>query len=174
VSKPKSGVDVSPDGAPSSKGPASKSASPRSPSPKSPSARSKARRFALQALYQIQLTGCSAAAAEQQFLDDHEMKRVDVEYLHALLAGTSEHRDELENLITPILDRAFTALDPIEKAILYIGCFELVHRIDVPYRVVINEAIELALQFGATESHKYVNSILDRLARVHRPHEQGR
>ncbi|MFT5805467.1 MAG: transcription termination factor NusB, partial [Candidatus Paceibacteria bacterium] len=96
MSKPKSGVDVSPDGAPSSKGPASKSASPRSPSPKSPSARSKARRFALQALYQIQLTGCSAAAAEQQFLDDHEMKRVDVEYLHALLAGTSEHRDELE------------------------------------------------------------------------------
>jgi N utilization substance protein B len=174
VSKPKSGNDVSPDGAPASKGPASKSASSRSPSSRSPSSRSKARRFALQALYQIQLTGCSAAAAEQQFLDDHDMKRVDVEYLHALLDGTSVHRDELVSLITPTLDRAFSDLDPVEVAILYIGSYELVHRIDVPYRVVINEAVELARQFGATESHKYVNSILDRLARAHRLHEHGR
>jgi N utilization substance protein B len=169
VSKPESGVDVNADPTQPPKRPSSKP-----PSSRSPASRSKARRFALQALYQIQLTGCSAATAEQQFLDDHEMKRVDVEYLHALLAGTSENRDELISLITPTLDRAFTALDPIEKAILYIGCFELVHRIDVPYRVVINEAIELARQFGATESHKYVNSILDRLAKTHRPHEQGR
>ncbi|MFT7125579.1 MAG: N utilization substance protein B, partial [Candidatus Azotimanducaceae bacterium] len=78
MSKPESGVDVNAD----------PTQPPKRPSSKSPSSRSKARRFALQALYQIQLTGCSAAAAEQQFLDDHEMKRVDVEYLHALLAGT--------------------------------------------------------------------------------------
>ena len=162
------GKGVSPSAGNAEKGPV------RGSSPKSPSSRSKARRFALQALYQIQLSGCSAAAAEQQFLDDHDMKRVDVEYFHSVLAGTSEHRDELVSLITPTLDRPFKELDPVEKAILYIGSFELLYRIDVPYRVVINEAIELARQFGATESHKYVNSILDRLARAHRPHEQGR
>ena len=102
------------------------------------------------------------------------MKRVDTEYFHELLSGTTVHRRELVALITPTLDRSFDSLDPIEKAILFIGCFELVHRIDVPYRVVINEGIELARQFGATESHKYINSILDRLAKDHRTSERGR
>ena len=141
---------------------------------KTPSARSKARRFALQAHYQIQLNDCSVASVEEQFLQDHDMKRVDTEYFHELLSGTTVHRRELMALITPTLDRSFDALDPIEKAILFIGCFELVHRIDVPYRVVINEGIELARQFGATESHKYINSILDRLAKDHRTSERGR
>lgn len=136
--------------------------------------RSKARRFALQALYQIQMSDCSVASAEQQFLQDHDMKRVDVEYLHALLVGTYEYRQELVSVITPTLDRSFESLDPIEKAILFIGSFELIHRIDVPYRVVINEGIELARQFGAAESHKYVNSILDRLAQQHRAQERAR
>ncbi|MDP4766387.1 MAG: transcription antitermination factor NusB, partial [Pseudomonadales bacterium] len=145
-----------------------------SPLSRSPLSRSKARRFALQALYQIQMSDCSVASAEQQFLQDHDMKRVDVEYLHALLVGTYEYRKELVSLITPTLDRAFESLDPIEKAILFIGSFELSHRIDVPYRVVINEGIELARQFGAAESHKYVNSILDRLAHQQRPHERAR
>jgi transcription antitermination protein NusB len=141
---------------------------------KTPSARSKARRFALQAHYQIQLSDCSVASVESQFLQDHDMKRVDTEYFHELLSGTSVHRQALIGLITPTLDRSFESLDPIEKAILFIGCFELVHRIDVPYRVVINEGIELARQFGASESHKYINSILDRLAKDHRASERGR
>lgn len=139
-----------------------------------PAARSKARRFALQALYQIQMTDCSASAAEQEFLQDHDMKRVDREYLHALLAGTASHKQNLIDLVTPKLSREFAELDPVEKAILYIGCYELAHRIDVPYRVVINEGVELARQFGASESHKLINSVLDQLARDLRAVESAR
>lgn len=139
-----------------------------------PAARSKARRFAMQGLYQIQMTDCSASAVEQEFLQDHDMKRVDREYLHALLAGTSSRRQDLVALVSPKLPRAFAELDPVEKAILYIGSYELAHRIDVPYRVVINEGVELARQFGASESHKMINSVLDKLARELRIHETAR
>jgi transcription antitermination protein NusB len=135
--------------------------------------RRKARRFTLQALYQMQLTGDSASVVEQQFLCDHDMKRVDTAYFHELLAGIADREEALLESIRPKLDRDMKTIDPVEKAILLIGSFELMDRIDIPYKVVINEAIELAKLFGASESFKYVNSILDQLAKHYRQVEAG-
>ncbi|MCZ6500946.1 MAG: transcription antitermination factor NusB [Gammaproteobacteria bacterium] len=139
---------------------------------KSIAARKKARRFTLQALYQMQLTGDSASVVEQQFLCDHDMKRVDTTYFHELLQGIAAQEDTLLETIKPTLDRDLKEIDPVEKAILLIGGFELMERIDVPYKVVINEAVELAKLFGASESFKYVNSILDQLAKQYRQVDQ--
>jgi N utilization substance protein B len=134
-------------------------------------ARSKARRFVMQALYQMQLTGDSAAEVERQFCEDNNMKRVDTTYFHELLSGVAAKESQLLESIVPKLDRGVDELDPIEKAILLIGTFELMERIDLPYRVVINESIEMAKQFGASESFKYVNSILDQQAKEFRKTE---
>ena len=144
------------------------------PKKNTPAARSKARRFLLQALYQMKLTGMSAGDVERQFRQDHDMKRVDTEYLHQILSNINKIRGDLTDAIAPKLDRQFEELDPIEAAVLYIGCYELIHRIDVPYRVAINESVELAKQFGAAESHKLVNSVLDRIAEEHRANEYNR
>ena len=140
----------------------------------SPAARSKARRFVLQALYQMHMTGTTAAEVETQFRQDHDMKRVDTEYLHDVLMGIAKQKSELIAQLTPQLDRAFEELDPVETAALKIGAFELIHRVDVPYRVVINEGVELVKQFGASESHKLVNTVLDSLAKIHREAEYAR
>ncbi len=137
-------------------------------------ARSKARRFTLQALYQMQLTGDSARTVEEQFLADHDMKRVDTAYFHDLLSGIAAREEYLLETIVPVLDRTLEEIDPVEKAILLIGSFEMADRIDIPYRVVINESVELAKLFGAEESFKYINSILDSLARQFRQVEMGR
>lgn len=134
-------------------------------SAETPAARGRARRFAMQALYQMQLSGCTASEAETQFRQDYDMKRVDTRYLHALLSGIEAHHDELVSAFSTKLDRANTELGPVERAVLLIGTFELVHRIDIPVKVVINENVELAKQFGGSDSHKLVNSVLDALAR---------
>ena len=128
-------------------------------------ARSRARRFTLQALYQMQLTGDLATEVERQFRADNDMKRVDTTYFHELLSGVAARESELLEVIVPKLDRGINEIDPVEKAILLIGTFELTERIDIPYRVVINESIEMAKQFGASESYKYINSILDQQAK---------
>ena len=140
----------------------------------SPAARSKARRFVLQALYQMHMTGTTAAEVETQFRQDHDMKRVDTEYLHDVLIGIAKNKSDLIAQVTPQLDRKFEELDPVETAALKIGAFELMHRVDVPYRVVINEGVELVKQFGASESHKLVNTVLDSLAKIHREAEYAR
>ncbi len=93
------------------------------------------------------------------------MKRADMEYFRDILLGISKDQKRLEQLITDKADRPFSELDPVEKGILMMGAYELASRVDVPYRVVINEGIELAKSFGAADSHKYVNSILDALAK---------
>jgi N utilization substance protein B len=134
-------------------------------------ARTKARRFTLQALYQMQMTGDAAAEVERQFREDNDMKRVDTTYFHDLLSGIAAKEDQLLESITPKLDRDLKEIDPVEKAILLIGTFELMERIDLPYRVVINESVELAKLFGASESYKYVNSILDQQAKLFRQTE---
>jgi len=131
----------------------------------SPASRSKARRFVLQALYQMHMSGTSAVDVFAQFQQSHDMKRVDTEYLRGLLIGIDTHRVELLALIEPKLERKVKELDPIETAALLIGAYELQHKIELPYRVAINEGVELAKQFGATESHRLVNSVLDALAR---------
>ena len=122
----------------------------------------------------MKLSDASAMEVETQLFQDHDMKKVDTEYLHELLSGINSHRGDLTALITPKLDREFDELDPVEVAALLVGSFELVHRIDIPYRVVINEGIELAKRFGAAESHKLINSVLDSLAKDHRSAEFGK
>ncbi len=139
----------------------------------SPSARRKARRFALQGLYQWQLAGAEPSEIEMQFRRDNNMKKVDREYFHELLHGVPAHVEELDEALQPALDRKVVELSQIEKVILRIGAFELLHRVDVPYRVVLNEGIELAKLFGADDSFKYVNGVLDKLARKFRRLEQA-
>jgi len=130
-----------------------------------PAARRKARRFILQALYQMQMTGDPSETVEVQFRQDHDMKNVDTLYFHEMLLAVDTSRQELDEMITLKLDRKFSELDPIEMCILRLGTSELKQRIDIPFRVVINESVELAKQFGAAESHKYINSILDLVAK---------
>lgn len=126
----------------------------------------------MQALYQMQLSGCSASEAETRFRQDFDMKRTDTAYLHDLLAGIDVNRASLIEIFAPRLDRTEAELDPVERAVLLIGTFELVHRIDIPFKVVINESVELAKQFGASESHRLINSVLDVLAREYRAVEK--
>ncbi|MCO4784314.1 transcription antitermination factor NusB [Marinomonas atlantica] len=135
--------------------------------PKKPSRsqmRSASRSFALQALYQWQMNQSSVNEIEAQFAVDHEMSTCDKTYFRELVYGVSSKAKALDELFEPFLDRSLSELDAIELATLRIGTYELSERLDVPYRVAINEGVELAKSFGASESHKYVNGILDKLA----------
>ena len=131
----------------------------------SAAARSRSRQFLVQALYQAQLTGIEFALVIDSFTKENNMKRADIGYLSDVLQGIANDQQKLEGLIADKADRPLDELDPIEKGILMMGAFELCSRIDVPYRVVINEGVELARSFGGTDSYKYVNSILDSLAK---------
>jgi transcription antitermination protein NusB len=127
--------------------------------------RSVARKLAMQALYQWQLTQQTASEIKQQFLESEDSGGVDPEYFHEVLTSCIEQKDAIATAVTPFLDRPLEQLDPVESAILMIGIFELRSRLDVPYRVVINEAVDLCKRFGATDAHKYVNAVLDRAAK---------
>jgi transcription antitermination factor NusB len=137
---------------------------PKKGKPKLTEMRRSARRFALQALYQWTMAGASANEIEAQFRVDNDMSRTDLPLFSELLRGVSSGSTELDAAFRPFLDRPLSDLDPVELSVLRIGAYELIHRPQVPYRVVINESVELAKVFGATESHKYVNGILDKLA----------
>jgi transcription antitermination protein NusB len=136
-------------------------------------ARSIARKLVMQALYQWQLTQQSAAEIKQQFLESEDSAGVDREHFEELLSKTIARHAELEAALAPFLDRPLDRLDPVETAILLIGMYELRERVDIPYRVVINEAVDLCKRFGATDAHKYVNAVLDRAARELRAAERG-
>ena len=127
--------------------------------------RRKARHFGLQALYQWTLSGASATDIEAEFRVDNDFQHTDGDYFSALLRGVTSDVESLEILFAPALDRTLDELDPIERNLLRLGTFELRDRIDVPYKVVISEAVALAKKFGATDSHKYVNGVLDKIAR---------
>lgn len=129
-----------------------------------PGARRKARHYAMQALYQWEMAGASLNNIEAEFLVDNDMTHVDVEYFRDILRGVPKSLDELDEMLTPCLSREIKEVTPVEKAILRLAAYELAHRIDVPYRVVINESVELSKKFGATESHKFINGALDQLA----------
>ena len=129
-----------------------------------PKARTAARQRVLQALYQWQLTGQDVQLIETQFFEEEEMQKVDISYFKKLLHGIPGEVGLLDVMFSPFLDRNVSQLDPIELAILRIGSYELKNCSDIPFRVVINEAVELAKVFGAEQSHKYVNGILDKLA----------
>lgn len=127
--------------------------------------RRKARHFGLQALYQWTLSGATVTDIEAEFRVDNDFQHTDGEYFSAVLKGVVEDVDALEALFSPALDRQLDELDPIERNLLRLGTFELRDRIDVPYKVVINEAVALAKKFGATDSHRYINGVLDKVAR---------
>lgn len=129
-------------------------------------ARSRARRLAMQGLYEWQVSD----NVPQDILNGYrqqrqqEIKDADVEYFQTLLFGVPDHLQELDEALSPYVSRPLKEVDPIELAILRLATYELVFRLDVPYRVVINEAVELAKVFGAEAGHKFVNGILDKLA----------
>lgn len=126
--------------------------------------RTMARRRAVQALYQWQEAGQSIAEIDDQFLTEQDMSRADVAYFQELLHKVPKCLDELDEYILPYLDRKIEELDSVERAILRIGVYELKYRVDVPYRVIINEAVQSAKVYGADQSHKYVNGILDKVS----------
>lgn len=127
--------------------------------------RRKARHYAMQALYQWHMAGAKPSDIEAEFRTDYDFDAVDLEYFQSLIHGVASLVDELDGLFTPLLDRDLDELDPIELSLLRMGAFELRDRIDVPYRVAINESVALARKFGASESYKYINGVLDKLAR---------
>ena len=136
-------------------------------------ARSMARRLALQALYQMQLNPRSLADTQKQFAADPEAERVDMDYFRALLKGITANRESMESHLAKLCEISPPELDPIEHAVLWLGLHELQSCPELPYRVALAEAVQLARQFGATDGHKFVNAVLDRAARELRPHEYG-
>jgi transcription antitermination protein NusB len=124
-------------------------------------ARTRARELLLQALYQKQIAGHDGAELLRQFREQTAYQRVDQEFFDTALAEISAAEASLEQAIAPLIDRPLEQLDPVERAILQIGIFELKSRSDVPFRVVINEGVNLAKRFGATDGHKYINACLD-------------
>lgn len=137
----------------------------------SPSARRKSRRLALQALYQWQIADTRVGEIELQFREDNDFTKIDAEYFHELLHGVPAHLSAIDLTLRPYLDRRIDEIDPIERALLRLATYEFMHRLDVPYRVVINEALELAKTFGAEEGFKYINGVLDKVARIVRKDE---
>jgi len=133
--------------------------------------RHKSRRAAVQALYQWHLTGQSPGEIENHFILGHEMEDVDIEYFHHLVCEIPLHCHALDDRIAPYLDRKIEEVDPVELACLRLGAYEIEFHPEIPYKVVLNEAVELAKTFGAEHGHKYVNAILDKIAHKLRPHE---
>lgn len=126
-----------------------------------------ARHYAMQGLYQWQMAGASINVIEAEFRTDNDMKNVDVEYFHEILHGVPQHLSDVEALFSPhLVDRALDELDPVTQALLRMATYEFKFRMDVPYKVVINEAVSLAKKFGAEDSHKFINGVLDKTAAV--------
>ena len=139
--------------------------------PASKSPRRRAREFALQGLYQWQIGGNDEAAIEAHLADTAGFDKADRQFFVGLLRGVLVQHTTLQEQLQTYLDRPFTELSPVEACILLAGAFELVNYPQTPYRVIINEAIELTKSFGGTDGHKYVNGVLDKLAAKLRPVE---
>ena len=135
------------------------------------SPRRRAREFALQGLYQWQFTGAPAAEIARNLAELEGYGSADAAFLQAELAGVIGEAEGLRARLEPLADRKWAEVSPVERAILLIGAWEIAHVPEMPYRVSINEAIELAKRFGGTDGHKYVNGILDRVAAALRPEE---
>lgn len=133
--------------------------------------RSRARRRAVQALYQWQLNPENAGAIVSQFLDEQDFAGVDVEYFRDLLEGVEQHCAQIDEELGRYLDRVLDHVDPLERAILRLSTFEMVHRLEVPVRVVLDEAVELARRFGSEQGHAFVNGVLDPMAKKTRKTE---
>ncbi len=125
--------------------------------------RHRARRLAIQAIYQWSYDGIQSGALIEQFVQDNDMREADFVYFEDLVKGTIQHVVMIDELMSAHLDRDIHQLDLVELAILRLSIYELLHRKDIPYKVVINEALKLTKEFGATDGHKFVNAILDAL-----------
>ncbi len=138
--------------------------------------RTRARRLAMQALYQWDLSGANLSEIEVQFLEDEDFSRADKDYFHELLHAVPAKLDDVEQAFGAYLDRPLKEIDPVERAVLRMATYELMTRIDVPYRVIINESVNLTKKFGAEQAYKYINGVLDKTARDLRglEHPQGR
>jgi N utilization substance protein B len=134
--------------------------------------RRKARRVILQAVYQWLMTQDNPKDIAKQYREETEGK-VDWDYFGEIFVEIPAQVEHLNEHLAPVIDRELKSLDPIEKALLYLGTYELAFRVDVPYRVVINECVELAKVFGATDGHKYINGVLDKLAKTLRAVERS-
>ncbi len=137
---------------------------PRNKSGVDPVARSRARRRAMQAVYAWQISGGDVRQVIAQFAHEQAHEVADLEYFEDLVRGVLQHRSELDQALQQYVDRDIEQVDPIERAVLRIAAYEMKHRIDVPYRVVINEALETAKRFGSEHGHTYVNGVLDHAA----------
>lgn len=137
---------------------------PATPKAPTTSQRKRARKLVLQALYQWQISQSNIASIEAEFRTDNDFDKVDDAFFVELLRQIPKNLGQLDKQFEQFLDRAITELDPIEACLLRMGTYEFMHRMDVPYRVVINETVELAKQFGGTDGHKYINGILDKLS----------
>ena len=133
--------------------------------------RRRARRRALQAVYQWQMTGQEPSEVLRQFLEIQDMTGVDVEHFEKLLLGVGSNREALDAELQHFLDRSIEQLDQMELAALRIGAFELLHCPELPYRVVLDECVDLAHRFGSEQGHSYVNAVLDKAVRKWREHE---
>jgi len=129
----------------------------------------------VQALYQWDLSGSSLSEIEVQFLEDEDFSKADKDYFHELLHQVPARLDEVEQAFTSFLDRPLDEIDPVERAVLRMASYELMARIDVPYKVIINESVNLTKKFGAEQAYKYINGVLDQTARRLRAveHPQG-
>jgi N utilization substance protein B len=156
---------------PESANPANKPATERAPKPVAKSPRRRAREFALQGLYQWRIGGNDEAAIEAHLHDITGFDKADRQFFAGLLRGVLAQRESLQEQLQGNLDRPFNELSPIEACVLLDGAFELTNYPQTPYRVIINEAIELAKGYGGTDGHKYVNGVLDKLAAKLRPVE---
>ena len=130
--------------------------------------RVRARRCAVQALYQWQMTAQQPPDIIKEFVADRELVNVDMEYFEQLVREVPRHFDALKNDLDACLDREWTKLDPVERSVLLIGAYEMRHCLEMPFRVVINEGVELCKMFGTAEGHRYINGVLDRLAQARR------
>ncbi len=133
-----------------------------------PIARRNARRYALQAMYQWQIAGTPISDIEHEFLHYHIEQKLDLIYFKELIHGIPKHQHEIDQEMQRFLGRPLNEIDPVELAVLRLAIYELIKRPDVPYRVIINEALELAKKFGSVEGYKFVNGILDRIAKKNR------
>lgn len=131
-------------------------------------ARTNARKTAVQALYQWQMTGQNLSEIERQFLEEDRLKNAQKSYFTELFYGVPKNLADIDLALAEFVDRPVEKIDPVERAILRIGVYELLHRLDMPYKVILNEGINLAKCFGADGSHKYVNGILDKVAQQKR------
>lgn len=136
--------------------------------PKKTASRTQARRFAreraLQALYQWELSGADASSVRKEIIERQEMSLVDEEHFINVFNGVALDPDKVDAVLAPALDRPIEELDAIERSVLRMSAFEFEHCLDIPARVIINEAIEITKRFGADQGHKYVNGVLDKLA----------